>query len=304
MSKLESQFRQNEIIKLAKRGPFNWEMLEKHLDRKSEEEEYQLRISKRTLKRDLNEIDRLYGVTISFNFKSSKYELDEEGSSEINIDLLESFDMIQAFQFKKNLKGKVFFEKRQATGTEYLKSIFRAIELQRPIQIHYEKHYQYEQKVRILKPIALKKAMNRWYVFVWNEQDQLRNFALDRIKKLEILDESVSYSAPVNLESRFLETFGIINDDKEPVEKVILTFTEFKGRYIKSMPWHESQFILEDGDATLTISLDIKINYELISEILSHGDEVRVDAPPRLKEMVMNKSARMATGILNLNYEL
>ena len=84
MSKLESQFRQNEIIKLAKRGPFDWKMLEEYFYRKSEDEEYQLRIYKRTFKRELIEIDHLYGLSIKFNFKTVMFELDEAESYEIN----------------------------------------------------------------------------------------------------------------------------------------------------------------------------------------------------------------------------
>jgi predicted DNA-binding transcriptional regulator YafY len=83
------------------------------------------------------------------------------------------------------------------------------------------------------------------------------------------------------------------------VEKVILTFTEFKGRYIKSMPWHSSQKILKDDGITLTISLAVKINYELVSEILSHGNEVRVDGPERLKEIIKEKAKDIINEVLN-----
>jgi predicted DNA-binding transcriptional regulator YafY len=296
MSKLESQFRQNEIIKLAKRGLFDWKMLEEYLDRKSEDEDRDLRISKRTFKRDLNEIDHLYGLSIKFNFKTGMYELDEEESDEINTELLKSYDLIQAFQSKKNLKGKVFFEKRKATGTEHLKTIFNAIELQRQIKIIYKKFWQEELEERILKPFALKESINRWYVFVWDEKDHIKNFALDRIRDIEVLDRRVTFPPPPDLEKRFQETLGIINDPREPVEKVILTFTAFKGLYIKSMPLHESQTILEENEQTLTISLQVKINYELIAEILSHGDEVRVDAPERLKEQLQKKIQNMGSG--------
>lgn len=302
MSKLESQFRQNEIIKLAKRGPFDWKMLEEYLDRKSEDEDRDFRISKRTFKRDLVEIDHLYGLPIKFNFKAGMYELDEEESFEVNTELLKSYDLIQAFQFKKNLKGKVFFEKRKATGTEHLKIIFNAIELQRQIKIIYKKFWQEELEERILKPFALKESINRWYVFVWDEKDHLKNFALDRIRDIEVLDERVTFPTPPDLEKRFQETLGIINDSRESVEKVILTFTAFKGLYIKSMPWHESQTILQENEQTLTISLQVKINYELIAEILSHGDEIRVDAPERLKEQLKKKIQNMERGQLN-NYQ-
>jgi predicted DNA-binding transcriptional regulator YafY len=83
------------------------------------------------------------------------------------------------------------------------------------------------------------------------------------------------------------------------VEKVILTFTEFKGRYIKSMPWHSSQRILKDDGITLTISLAVKINYELVSEILSHGDEVKVDGPERLKKIIKEKAKNITNEVLN-----
>jgi predicted DNA-binding transcriptional regulator YafY len=55
---------------------------------------------------------------------------------------------------------------------------------------------------------------------------------------------------------------------------------------------------LKDDGITLTISLAVKINYELVSEILSHGDEVRVDGPEQLREMVMEKVRNMGTRVL------
>jgi hypothetical protein len=59
---------------------------------------------------------------------------------------------------------------------------------------------------------------------------------------------------------------------------------------IKPILWHAIQTILVDDGNMLTISLQIKINYELISDIFSHGDEVRVDGPKRLREKVRNIS--------------
>lgn len=290
MSKLESLYRQNEIIKLVRKGPFNWEILIRHLVTKSADEEYQLSISKRTLNRDLKEIDQFFGLCIQFDFKIGKYKLMEDESSEENASLLESFDVIQAFQFKKGLKNKVLFEKRLAKGTEYLKPILLAIEAANPIRITYEKYWLWEKEERVLKPMALKEFKHRWYVLVWDEKNLFKVFGLDRIRALSILYERADFPPTPDLEAHFSEVIGIINDPKEIVENIILTFTEFKGRYIKSMPWHSSQKILMDDGNILTISLQMKINYELISEILSHGDEVRVNGPEKLKEIVKRKA--------------
>jgi len=290
MSKLTSLYRQLEIIKLAKKGPFEWDELELHLDRKSVGSDLNLIISKRTLNRDLREIEKLFGLVIEFDFKSAKYELKKEESSEDHMELLESFETIQAFGRANKLSGKVFFEKRLARGTEYLKPILDTIENQEAIHIDYEKYWLWELENRTIRPIALKEYQHRWYVMAWNETDQLRFYGLDRIKSLETIPGKVKLPKSPNLESRFLETIGIINDSTEPVETVILTFTEFKGRYIKSMPIHPTQQILVDDGNILQISLRVKINYELVSLILSHGDEVKVEEPERLKEMVKEKA--------------
>jgi predicted DNA-binding transcriptional regulator YafY len=290
MSKLTSLSRQLELIKLAKKGPFIWDQVERLLEKKSDGKDLDLLISKRTLNRDLKEIQELFGLVIEFDFKSAKYKLKKEESSEDHMELLESFETIQAFGRANKLSGKVFFEKRLARGTEYLKPILDAIENQEAIQIDYEKYWLWELENRTIRPIALKEYLHRWYVMAWNENDQLRFFGLDRIKSLETLPGKVKLPKSPDLESRFLETIGIINDPAEPVETVVLTFTEFKGRYIQSMPLHPTQQILVNDGNILQISLRVKINYELIALILSHGDEVKVEEPERLKDLVRKKA--------------
>lgn len=293
MSKLTSLYRQLEIIKLGNKGPFTWEELERHLESKSGD--LNLIISKRTLNRDLKEIEQLFGLIIEFDFKSAKYRLNQEESLGDHIELLESFDTIQAFGRASKLRGKVFFEKRLARGTEYLKSILEAIENQEAIQIVYEKFWLWETETRQLRPIALKEYLHRWYVMAWNETDQLRFYGLDRIQSLVTNPGKARLPKSPDLESRFLETIGITNEPNDPVETVILTFTEFKGRYIQSMPIHPTQDILINDDKILQISLRVKINPELIALILSHGDEVKVESPKRLKEWITEK----AENILN-----
>ena len=99
--------------------------------------------------------------------------------------------------------------------------------------------------MRVLKPLALKEFKNRWYLLAADEKDVFKVFGLDRIKRLEITPNFFK-AMSVDFESYFKDVFGIINSQGKPVEEVILTFTEFKGRYIKSLPLHHSQEILVD----------------------------------------------------------
>jgi uncharacterized protein YabN with tetrapyrrole methylase and pyrophosphatase domain len=99
MSKLQSLLRQAEIIKLAKRKAFDWNTLDQHLARKEGEMDRVLRISRRTLSRDLNEIDEVFGISIKFDNKKGLYAINQEESCENNnIQFLEAIDMLQLFQ--------------------------------------------------------------------------------------------------------------------------------------------------------------------------------------------------------------
>jgi hypothetical protein len=296
MSKLESLIRQAEIIKLAKRKSFDWETLDRHLTRKEEELERNLRKSKRTFKRDLDEINDFFGISIKFDFKTAIYSIYEEESSEQNMQLLEVFDTLQLFGKRGKVPGYIFLEQKAAKGTEHFSSIISAIEQSKTVRIIYGKFWRWETEERILKPLALKEYKQRWYLLTLDEKDQFRVFALDRIQELSMTDNTFKVNRQIDFEVYFRDLFGIINTPGNPVEEVILTFTEFKGRYIKSLPLHASQETLVDDGNILTIRLRVKIEYELIAEILSHGDEVRVDAPERLKEIVKERAGNIVDG--------
>lgn len=298
MSKLESFIRQNEIIKLPKRKSFTWEMMDLHLARKEAEIERSLRTSPRTFSRDLNEINEFFGIDIKFNNKTKVYKIDDEASSEENIHLLEIFDTLQLFGKRGKVAEFVFMEKKRARGTEHFPSLISAIQQSKKLRIQYGKFWKWETEERILKPLALKEFKQRWYLLTWDEKDQFKVFALDRIRELSLTDEQFEVNEQFDFESYFRDVFGIINKVDNPVEEVILTFSEFKGRYIKSLPLHASQEILVDDGTVLTIRLRLKIEYELISEILSHGDEVRVDAPENLKKILKQKAANIERELL------
>lgn len=278
------------IINVSKSGPFSWEMVSRKIEELQSIKGIDKGFSVRTFQRDLNEIREMHGIDIRFNRRINRYEVNEEDSGPINMNLQESFDMIHAFQLSKGMSEFVFFDSRKAKGTEHLFGLVHAIQNRLIVSFEYSKYWLWEKENRTIIPLALKEFKNRWYLLGLNEKEEFRTFGLDRITDFTIGSSRFENSHKVDTLKYHRDIFGVSNDPEKSVEKVILTFTEFKGRYIKSMPWHQSQQILVDNGNILTISLDVKINYELISEILSHGDEVKVEEPERLKEMVREKA--------------
>ena len=74
-------------------------------------------------------------------------------------------------------------------------------------------------------------------------------------------------------------------NDLEPQE-VILSFYPSQGKYIKTLPLHESQVILEDNEDELLIKLTLFITLDFLMEILSYGSNVKVIQPVSLIEEV------------------
>jgi predicted DNA-binding transcriptional regulator YafY len=69
-------------------------------------------------------------------------------------------------------------------------------------------------------------------------------------------------------------------------EQVILSFDPEQGKYIKSLPLHDSQQILVDNSEEFRIKLELYITFDFIMEILSYGSRVKVLEPVELVEEV------------------
>jgi predicted DNA-binding transcriptional regulator YafY len=78
--------------------------------------------------------------------------------------------------------------------------------------------------------------------------------------------------------------FGIIYPGEVKPQKVVLSFEPFQGKYIKSLPLHETQEVLIDNEKELRISLNIYLTHDFKMEILSFGENVKVIEPQDFAE--------------------
>ena len=130
---------------------------------------------------------------------------------------------------------------------------------------------------------ALKEFKNRWYVVARDAGDGLvKSFALDRLSDLEITGKSFLYPKEFDVEEEYRHFFGIIIPLGQQPEEVVLSFDPVQGKYIKSLPLHQSQKVLNDNDKELRVRLYLCITYDFIQELLSHGESMRVIEPESL----------------------
>ncbi|WP_136465211.1 helix-turn-helix transcriptional regulator [Flagellimonas onchidii] len=166
-------------------------------------------------------------------------------------------------------------------GTELIADILDSIAKKKVLEIDYQK-FDDEIKRHRVKPILLKEDKKLWYVISVNyKNESLITLALDRIVDVSILDEEFQ---PIEFDSveYFKYSFGITVSHKPPIE-VVISFNPDQGNYLKALPIHNTQEILEDDDTKFIIKVSVKPSYEFYSKILSYGKTAEIISPAFLR---------------------
>ena len=285
MSKRESIARYNLIIKKLRKQPADFEQISTYLSLESELQEYNFNVSKRTFQRDLDDIRSLYNIDIVYDFSRKVYFIDLEEQPELNERILEAFDTFSALNITDRLSNYIHFEKRRPQGTENLYGLLHAIKNKVQISFSYKKFWEDEMSQRTAEPYALKEFKNRWYVLANDLKDnKVKSFALDRLTELEITRKKFQLPIDFDVNEHYKYCFGIISPNEHQPQEVILSFDPFQGKYIKTLPLHESQVILKDNEEELLIKLTLFLTHDFLMEILSYGDNVKVIQPESLIE--------------------
>jgi predicted DNA-binding transcriptional regulator YafY len=289
MSKREAISRYNLIIKKLRKSPVSFNEIADYLSLESELQSYDFNVSKRTFQRDLEDIRSIYNIDIQYDFSRKVYFIDFEQQPEVNERILEAFDTFNALNITDRLSNHIHFEKRRPQGTENLYGLLHAIKNQVQINFTYQKYWEDELTERIVEPYALKEFKNRWYVLANDLKDnQVKSFALDRLTDLEITKRKFQFPNDFNINEHYKYCFGIISPNGHKPQEVVLSFDPFQGKYIKSLPLHESQQILVDNEDELKVKLTLFVTHDFFMELLSYGENLKVIEPESLIKDIKN----------------
>ena len=283
MSQKEAVSRYNLIIKKLRKHPATFKEIADFLARESELESYNFIVSKRTFQRDVKDIQAIYKIDIVYDPSLRAYYIDSDDQPEASERILEAFDTFNALNLSDRLSNHIHFEKRRPQGTENLYGLLHAIKNQLQIRFTYQKYWEDELTQRVAEPYALKEFQNRWYVLANDLKDNtIKSFALDRLTNLDITKRHFQAVKNFNVIEHYKYCFGIVSPNGQEPQEINLSFYPHEGKYIKSLPLHESQEILKDNQEELLIKLKLVVTHDFIMEILSHGDNVKVIKPENL----------------------
>lgn len=289
MSDRKTVLRYFHILNRLRKSPASFKEIDAYLSLQSEWQDENFQVSKRQFARIIRDIQSIFELDIEYNASRDVYSIREETESDITQRRLEALDTFQALKIGGNTSPLIHFEKRQPQGTENMFGLIHAIKNTQNIKFTYQKFWENQPTHREVEPYALKEFKNRWYLIARDKKDdKIKTFGLDRLSNLILSNNKFTVPDTFSIDSYFQYCFGIITADKEEPEEVILSFTPHQGKYIKTMPMHESQEVLVNNENEVRIRLKLFLTYDFLLEILSHGDKVKVIGPKKLVKQIRN----------------
>lgn len=237
------------------------------------------------------------------NFSIEKSPINSEELEQIS-DALEIFSRIKGlpnFEWMAELETKLrdsletqnneiisFDHNPYLKGIEHLQELYNCIKSKVILKIIYQSFKMEEPIEYIIHPYHLKQYNNRWFLFGLNDElNRIQNLALDRISGIQALPNTYQ-NCPIDFEEYFEDIIGVTNPEDQVPEDIVLEFSEQRLPYVVSKPLHGSQK-LKDG----YIHLNLKINREFISTLLSFGADVRVISPENLKTILIEEAKKV-----------
>ncbi len=273
-------------------------------------------IDKRTLFRDIKYLIEEKGAPVhrpekgdEFYYYIAKFSIRNVPLDEDDVVALKKaivvFKQVQDFQMTDELEGIirklenrihtqtdhqptiVQFEKHtSSSGKEFFDNLMDAIEAKIPVNLSYQPFGAKDAFEKTVHPYLLKEFRNRWFLIGREGQaSYITNYALDRIKKIKNSEATFIENNLFDPEHYFDSLIGVsVPRDAKP-ENVAIKVYKKSVPYVLTKPIHNSQAVTkENKDGSMVVELNLIINFEFKSILLSYGAGVEIKKPLSLRK--------------------
>lgn len=285
-------------------------------------------VSKRTIQNDIVNLETDYGIRLNEKLRKGRQRIYRYMNTDFSIHLVRMNDkerhkiqdaiyVLRDFEgeplydwaraFLMQIEGGMFNEGNTPVvsfqtnpdlkGISYFSELLQAILAKRVLKLRYTPYSKETQTVTIY-PYHLKQFNDRWYLIAQAKgYETYAHYALDRIDSYETV--SLPYKeAEVDFSEYFDDVIGVTVPE-EDAEDIVIKVSGKRFNYIRTKPIHLSQRIIEEIGGYAIISINVKVNKELESLILSFGDDVEVISPVSFRERIAEKIQAMNNKYMN-----
>ena len=251
-------------------------------------------LARRTFFHYRDGVEEMFDINIQCDKSTFEYYIDDSGSEEnarLKSWLVDSVSLSGMLSNAHDISGRIMLE-NVPSAREHLPVIIDALKQNHRISFSY-KSYTRSRPVDgiILEPYFVKIFKQLWYVIGLNVNDGLiKTYSLDRISRLNLLQDTFTMPDDVNPSEFFKDCFGIITN-KNSAKRIVLRVEPTQAKYFRALPLHPSQQE-EVHDGYSVFSYRMRITYDLKEELMSHGASIEVLEPKELKMLILDELER------------
>ncbi|MDE7437148.1 MAG: WYL domain-containing protein [Muribaculaceae bacterium] len=235
-------------------------------------------------------IEENFHIDILCNRRGEYYidQGDDEHNRSFTNWLLDSYAVSSALRDSQTPAGRVLVED-VPSAREFLPMVLEAIGASEKVRFTYAGFNRSRPETDILfHPYFVKRYKQRWYMVGLREKsNDIRTYALDRVKAMVMVSERFEMPEEMDPATFFDNIIGITLS-KAAVRTVKIRTTPQQAKYFRALPFHPTQQE-EIHDSYSIFTYKLKLNYELVHEILGFGTAVTVLAPRELRVMVTDE---------------
>jgi predicted DNA-binding transcriptional regulator YafY len=121
-----------------------------------------------------------------------------------------------------------------------------------------------------------------------HEYGEVRTFAVERVQKIEVLEQGFEVPADFSPSEYARSAFGIFGGEAQTVE---LLFSPAIAGYVRERSWHESQTLVDEPDGGVRLTMEVAPEFELKAWVKGFLPHVRVVRPASLRDAIARELA-------------
>lgn len=180
------------------------------------------------------------------------------------------------------------------SGGKTLNTVTDAMLGNRKLLMRYQPYGSTDIRQYVVAPYALTLYKQRWYILGCYDNGKIYTFGLDRMLTVEVTAETFAMDPSFDAEKYFCEFYGIYNSGAD-MTKIIFRAYGTEANYVRNLPIHQSQREIGCGEDHADFSIELRPNNELIGQILSRKNRLKVLSPPSFVRQIKDSIESMNT---------
>ncbi len=186
----------------------------------------------------------------------------------------------------------MFHEAQAAISLEIWEKVFLSLRTNKHLWMEYQTPKTSKIYSRIVSPYHAVCHRGNWYIIGHDDySEDIRVFAVSRIKKAKVLDTSFSLPPDFDISQYIDKNLGVFSGRETYTVK--LRFSSSASPYIKERIWHEEQSLTEHEGGSITLEFPTNQLEETLFWLFSWGEHVKVIDPPELRAMAKERLNKM-----------